>query len=550
MARLLRKLGQDPGISYQGVRDHFFNQLYQQISYSEIKDSAFDVAELVFALEGVLVCDPEAVNEAVLERSMKVIRHAQDINPNWRPLRPFRTNPQGGVQAPVSIEVALSLLRVVDLTDRYRPTTRSFASNRGVFRRYTEWLRSTRVAGKVRNGETFRGWQSEHAYSTKPMMHLWETSQVLLYLFNYRTLLGRHLAASALEAAGFSIAAPQHATGEPSGIWRTWEQGEPLAGLDPTSPYRIYASIRRSYVDPHAQAAASGPTPRARYSFLLYGPPGTGKTSVAEKLAASLRWRLLTITTSDFVILGEAQIEARAKAIFEVLQLQTDCVVLFDEIDRLLLDRDSIDYQAQGDFFQLMTPSMLTKLNDLRRLKRVIFIISTNYADRIDSAITRPGRIDAHYLLPPPNLRQRTRILYRRLSKSSTLGTVGRSDRRAVAMRTALYSWTELQRVVERAEELTTERGLTGPEALKAACFDVQPTIKLSTYIKRVNDAKPGPPDRLLEELFVLSYLEAEVKPSPDLSNVDLGTLKSHWADRRALVRDGQIREKLDAFLR
>jgi SpoVK/Ycf46/Vps4 family AAA+-type ATPase len=193
---------------------------------------------------------------------------------------------------------------------------------------------------------------------------------------------------------------------------------------------------------------------------------------------------------------------------------------------------------------------MLTKLNDLRRRQRVIFIISTNYADRIDSAITRPGRIDAHYLLPPPDLPQRVRILYRRLSKSVALQTTGRDDRRAVAEKTALYSWTELQRVVERAEELTIERGLTAAEALESARFDVQPTIRLSTYIKRVNDARPGPPDRLLEELFLLSYLEAEVKPSPDLSNVDLETLRSHWVDRRALVRDGRIRDKLDAFLR
>jgi hypothetical protein len=532
------------------VRDHFFNQLHQQISYSEIRDSAFDVAELVFALEGVLACDPEAVNEAVLERSLDIIRRVQDINPNWRPLRPFRTNPQGGVQAPVSIEVALSLLRVVDLADRYRPTTKSFASNRTVFRRYTEWLRSTRVAGKVKDGRMFRGWQSEHAYSTTTMMHLWETSQVLLYLFNYRTLLRRHLATAALEAGAISVAAPRREIGEPPDVWTRWEKGEPLLGLELTSPYRVYANIRRFFVTPHAAAAASGPGAKARYSFLLYGPPGTGKTSVAEKLAASLRWRLLTITTSDFVILGEAQVEARAKAIFDVLQLQTDCVILFDEIDRLLLDRDSIDYRAQGDFFQLMTPSMLTKLNDLRRRQRVIFIISTNYADRIDSAITRPGRIDAHYLLPPPDLPQRVRILYRRLSKSAVLRTANREERRAVAEQTALYSWTELQRVVERAEELTTERSLAGPEALEAACSDVQPTIKLSTYINRVNDTKPGPPDRLLEELFLLSYLVAEVKSSPGLSTVDHDTLRSHWADRRALVRDGQVREKLDVFLR
>jgi SpoVK/Ycf46/Vps4 family AAA+-type ATPase len=192
---------------------------------------------------------------------------------------------------------------------------------------------------------------------------------------------------------------------------------------------------------------------------------------------------------------------------------------------------------------------MLTKLNDLRRRNRVIFIISTNYADRCDSAITRPGRIDAHYPLLPPDLLQRVRILSRRLSRSTPLKAASKDDRRSVAKSTALYSWTELQRVVERAEELTVERGLAAGEALVTARSDVQPTIKLSTYVKRVNDAKEAPPDRLLEELFLLTYLEAEVKTEPELSSVDLETLESHWRDKKSLIRDTQIRKKLDEFL-
>jgi hypothetical protein len=77
LAKLLQR--QDPGqiLSFKRVRDHFFTQLHQQISYSEITDSAFDVAELVFALEGVMVCDPEAVNEAVLDRALAVVESSR-----------------------------------------------------------------------------------------------------------------------------------------------------------------------------------------------------------------------------------------------------------------------------------------------------------------------------------------------------------------------------------------------------------------------------------------------------------------------------------------
>ena len=75
----------------------------------------------------------------------------------------------------------------------------------------------------------------------------------------------------------------------------------------------------------------------ASYSCLLYGPPGTGKTTLARSVAEGLGWPLLTITTSDFIVDGEAQVEARAKKLFEALNAQRNMVVFFDEIDRLVL---------------------------------------------------------------------------------------------------------------------------------------------------------------------------------------------------------------------
>ena len=70
--------------------------------------------------------------------------------------------------------------------------------------------------------------------------------------------------------------------------------------------------------------------------MLLYGPPGTGKTGIADDLTAALRWPLVTVTPSDFIRRGEAEVEARAKDIFDALGEQEDMVVLFDEIDRLI----------------------------------------------------------------------------------------------------------------------------------------------------------------------------------------------------------------------
>jgi hypothetical protein len=62
-----------------------------------------------------------------------------------------------------------------------------------------------------------------------------------------------------------------------------------------------------------------------------------------------------------------------------------------------------------------MTPGMLVKLRDLRKAKRAIFVICTNYEDRIDKAAKRQGRIDESLLVLPPDWSNRIRILIQEL---------------------------------------------------------------------------------------------------------------------------------------
>jgi SpoVK/Ycf46/Vps4 family AAA+-type ATPase len=145
--------------------------------------------------------------------------------------------------------------------------------------------------------------------------------------------------------------------------------------------------------------------------MVLYGPPGTGKTSIAQDLAAALKWTFIEITPSDFVANGESAVELRAREIFAALEEQERTVILLDEIDRLILNRESKQYEKQGDMFQVMTPGMLPKLKDLKSKNRSIFIIATNYKERIDPAAIRIGRIDKPYLVCLPNKVARGNIL-------------------------------------------------------------------------------------------------------------------------------------------
>jgi SpoVK/Ycf46/Vps4 family AAA+-type ATPase len=81
-------------------------------------------------------------------------------------------------------------------------------------------------------------------------------------------------------------------------------------------------------------------------------------------------------------------------------------VVLFDEIDEMLRDRQNDQSQGGVAMLRFIVPGMLPKLQSLKQYgeeNRLIFIVSTNYVDRLDAAITRTGRIDERYVVVPPD---------------------------------------------------------------------------------------------------------------------------------------------------
>ena len=422
-------------------RDFFESKLHEQLSYSSIPDSRFDPAELAFCLEGLLLCAEESVDPVLFKRVMEVLAAGQETSAYWRPNRPFKANARGELMLPLSVEGANSLLRSVEIMDGQKLFGTFSEAAIPMFRRFWEWLRARKVElnlkksmshlGGWRSAQTTQvdeikefweglrarkvefplkgsttslvGWHSEHINDVNEI-HLWDTSQVLEFLLAFRKLLKRHSARETLVRSRLAI-------DEPVKINAWDDTNEPLA--DDEISDRVFEKVKEDFVDKWRKHDT-----KKNYSMLLYGPPGTGKTAIAKSIANALGFRLITVTVSDFLGGGGALVEARAKAIFQVLEAQTDCVILFDEVDAFLLDRDSKHYTEQDTLFQFLTPGMLTKINNLRAKEKSIFIIATNYANRIDPAIKRPGRIDREYLLLSPDLETRKKIISGFLIKS------------------------------------------------------------------------------------------------------------------------------------
>lgn len=265
---------------------------------------------------------------------------------------------------------------------------------------------------------------------------------------------------------------------------------------------QIYSRLESDFVVPWISGKPNN------FSMLLYGPPGTGKSTVAKNLAKVLEMPLITVTVSDFLGSGGANVEARAKAIFQTLEAQDRCVILFDEIDSFLLDRDSNLYRDQDSLFQFLTPGMLTKINDLRGRKRSIFIIATNYANRIDPAIKRTGRVDKQYLLPLPNAKRRLEIM-----KESHLNFTTRHESE-LKNRSAFFGYSDLDGAI---------RDAGGKDATVKVFLDHlakrSPATNLRSYFSRLASGEEFP----MEEFVGLIKLAKEAGRTSDVRSLFKG---------------------------
>jgi hypothetical protein len=149
-------------------------------------------------------------------------------------------------------------------------------------------------------------------------------------------------------------------------------------------------------------------------SAILFGPPGAGKTTLVRSLADLIEWEYVEIHASHFVAEGLPEVQKTADKIFRQLAELDQTVVLFDEIDELVRERD-MEKDAFGRF---LTTSMLPKLAELWEDRNIIYFVATNHINYFDSAVIRSHRFDALILVSPPSFAAKTDELRRMLSKN------------------------------------------------------------------------------------------------------------------------------------
>lgn len=182
--------------------------------------------------------------------------------------------------------------------------------------------------------------------------------------------------------------------------------------------------------------------------IILAGPPGTGKSMSMKVLAKKLDCAFIWCSPAQVIEMGFQHIYDFAREI-------APTVVLLEDADVFGLDR------RLGQFHPLLG-DLLNLLDGVESNKGVITILSSNYAEVLDSALTqRPGRFDVKLLLGPPAPQQAFDLLRRTLAKRnvSYAGDPQQLQRAAHELAKARASGAHVVEAVNYAMALAVERG-------------------------------------------------------------------------------------------
>ena len=126
-----------------------------------------------------------------------------------------------------------------------------------------------------------------------------------------------------------------------------------------------------------------------RRGYLLHGPPGCGKTSFIVALAGELEYSICVLNLSDRS-LSDDRLQAR------LADAPENSIILLEDVDAAFVSRETspqIEAAYQG-LNRLTFSGLLNAIDGAASAEGRIVFMTTNYVDRLDSALVRPGRID------------------------------------------------------------------------------------------------------------------------------------------------------------
>ncbi len=199
--------------------------------------------------------------------------------------------------------------------------------------------------------------------------------------------------------------------------------------------------------------------------ILLYGPPGCGKTLLAKAAATESGANFIAVKGPEILSKWVGESERAIREIFRRARQVAPAIVFFDEIDAIAPAR-GLHHDTSGVTDRIVN-QLLTELDGITPLRRVIVIGATNRPDLLDPALLRPGRFDRLIYVPPPDTRARYEILKIHTRKVPLAEDV---DLYELAKMTEGYSGADLEALVREAVILSLREELR-PRAVSMKYF-------------------------------------------------------------------------------
>jgi cell division protease FtsH len=187
---------------------------------------------------------------------------------------------------------------------------------------------------------------------------------------------------------------------------------------------------------------------RVPRGVLLIGRPGCGKTLLAKAVAGEADVPFFSISGSDFVEMFVGVGASRVRDLFKQAKDSSPCIIFLDEIDAVGRKRGSGFSSGGHDEREQTLNAILVEMDGFDSSDQVIVIASTNRADVLDPALTRPGRFDRQVHVPLPDIKGRLDILKVHARK---IKLNPNADLEKLARGTPMFSGAELAAIINEA---------------------------------------------------------------------------------------------------
>ncbi|ETB61515.1 hypothetical protein YYC_01395 [Plasmodium yoelii 17X] len=179
--------------------------------------------------------------------------------------------------------------------------------------------------------------------------------------------------------------------------------------------------------------------------ILLYGPPGCGKTMLAKAISNEMKANFIAIKGPEILNKYVGESEKKVREIFSYASTYKPCLIFFDEIDSICINRDNNKTAAASD---RVVNQLLTEMDGLSQREGIYIIATTNRPDIIDKALLRTGRFDQLIYVSLPKYQGRIDIL-KKLSKNMPLDKD--IDFKQISILTKGYSGADLHGVLRES---------------------------------------------------------------------------------------------------